>query len=293
MFSVPPPDKYGTKPFLKWAWTQGCSPRTSSKIQKYLRPRWHFPNRGTSDPRKQNSKQLVKQLTIVQLFNYSWCEGKRKLHAFSQGRSAKGNTHSFNQNLNSICRVCFSWDDNSCCIAMINYTSTYACRTQWHNKDERLSSLEKYTSHFIWKGSKGLLKVLLWEGVGDRTEQQHIDPYSYGHNSVSFPFSWAVQPGAWGPSLYWNMFLIPGSSLQLIFSSTDWTSCASSYIIVRCPPSSCGRHKLHSFNPSTVKVISWPDAPVIYTGAFPILTAWPGSICYTVVPLHSNQSYNL
>ena len=23
-----------------------------------------------------------------------------------------------------------------------------------------------------------------------------------------------------------------------------------------------------------------PDAPVIYTGAFPILTAWPESICY-------------
>ena len=24
---------------------------------------------------------------------------------------------------------------------------------------------------------------------------------SIGHNSVSFPFSWAAQPGAWGPSL--------------------------------------------------------------------------------------------
>ena len=63
------------------------------------------------------------------------------------------------------------------------------------------SSLEKYTSHFIWKGSKGLLKVLLWEGVGDQTELQHIDPHSYGHNSVSFLLSWAAQPGAWGPSL--------------------------------------------------------------------------------------------
>ena len=26
-----------------------------------------------------------------------------------------------------------------------------------------------------------------------------------------------------------------------------------------------------------------PDAPVIYTGAFPILTAWPGSICYKII----------
>ena len=63
-------------------------------------------------------------------------------------------------------------------------------------------SLEKYTSHFIWKGSKGLLKVLLCERwVGGWTELQHIDPHSYGHNSVSFPFSWAAQSGTWGPSL--------------------------------------------------------------------------------------------
>ena len=26
----------------------------------------------------------------------------------------------------------------------------------------------------------------MWEGVGDRTELQHIDPHSSGHNSVSF-----------------------------------------------------------------------------------------------------------
>ena len=78
-----------------------------------------------------------------------------------------------------------------------HYTYTYACRTQQHNKDERHSSLEKYTSHFIWKGSKGLLKVLLWEGLGNRTELKHIDPHSYGHNSVSFPISWAHSAGCW------------------------------------------------------------------------------------------------
>ena len=33
------------------------------------------------------------------------------------------------------------------------------------------------------------------------TEQrlQHIDPHSIGHNRISFPFSWAAQPGTWGP----------------------------------------------------------------------------------------------
>ena len=49
--------------------------------------------------------------------------------------------------------------------------------------------LEKYTSPFIWKGC-------MWEGVGDRTELLYIDPHSTGHNRVSFPFSWAAQPGA-------------------------------------------------------------------------------------------------
>ena len=78
---------------------------------------------------------------------------------------------------------------------MDNYTYTYAC---WiittHNKDERHSSLEKYTSHFFWKGC-------VWEGVGDWTELQHIDPHSIGHNRVSFPFSLVAQSGAWRPSL--------------------------------------------------------------------------------------------
>ena len=30
------------------------------------------------------------------------------------------------------------------------------------------------TSHFIVRVRKGLLKVLLWEGVGDQTEMQYI-----------------------------------------------------------------------------------------------------------------------
>ena len=45
--------------------------------------------------------------------------------------------------------------------------------------------------------------------------------------------------------------------LYRILSPTDWTSCAPSYIIVRRLPFSCGRHKSHSFNPSTVKVVFW------------------------------------
>ena len=91
-----------------------------------------------------------------------------------------------------------------------HYTYTYTCRNIFNTiRTSEDSSLEKYTSHFIWKGPKGLLKILLCERwVGDWTELQHIDPQSYGHNSVSFPFSWATQPGAWGSSLsaIWSSF---------------------------------------------------------------------------------------
>ena len=159
-------------------------------------------------------------------------------------------------------------------------------------------SLEKYTSHFIWKGSKGLLKVLLCERwVGDWTELQHIDPHSYGHNSVSFPFSWVAQPGAWEPSLSgtWSSFqhLLSNSNSSirgpddslcwvLVLSTASYlqltlTSCASSYIIVLRPLSStCQQSRLSCW-------YLRPDAPVIYIGAFPILIARPGSICNKII----------
>ena len=138
-------------------------------------------------------------------------------------------------------------------------------------------------------------KCCVWEGVGDRTELQHIDPHSIGHNCLSFPFSWAAQPGSWGPSLSGTcsfiQHLLPNcnwsigglgahsagcwlslphlvsnwSDLQHVWSPTDWISCAPRYIIVQLPPSSCGRHKSHSFNPSAIhgSDIPRPDAPVI------------------------------
>ena len=176
------------------------------------------------------------------------------------------------------------------CIVMNNYTYTYACRIITTTQLRRATQFfRKIYVSFYWKGC-------VWEGVGDRKELQHIDPHSYGHNSVSFPFSWAAQTGAWRPSLSgtWSSFqhlLSNWSELQLhnrgswgppqlgagflyrILTPTDlisnWlTSCLHpGYIIIRHPPSSCGRHKSHSLNPSTVKClypyIPRPDAPLI------------------------------
>ena len=69
-----------------------------------------------------------------------------------------------------------------------------------------------------------------------------------GPRSSIFSPTAAAQSGTWGPTLLGSGFLYRN------LSSTGWTSCAPSYIIVRRTPSSCGRHKSHSFNPSTVNI---------------------------------------
>ena len=166
-------------------------------------------------------------------------------------------------------------------------------KSKQHNKDERHSCLEKiYLSLY--------LKGLCVRGSWRPNKLQHIDPQFIGHNHVSFPSSWAAQPGTWGPSLsgtsshssifsptglisklinrgpegslcwvlaFFTAFVSNWSGLQ-----TDWISCALSYIIVQCPP-------------------------VIYTGAYSILTARPGrrSIYNTVydIKIVRLQSWSL
>ena len=92
--------------------------------------------------------------------------------------------------------------------------------TYWRNEDERHSPLEKYTSHFIRKGSKGLFKVLLWEWVGNRTELEYIDPHS-AISVVSFSFTRAAQPEARGPTLCWILTSSTASCLQLLDHQTQ------------------------------------------------------------------------
>ena len=146
----------------------------------------------------------------------------------------------------------------NCCIAMTNYTYTYACKNIFNTiKTSGHSSLGKYTSHFIRNGWKGLQKVMCERWVGDWTKTAtYWPPSSSGHSSVSFSFSWAAQPGAWGShSSIWN------TDFKL------WTPAAWLTVSPRL---------YHCFtpiqyNPSTVKVTPWslwPDAPFIYTGAF-------------------------
>ena len=147
---------------------------------------------------------------------------------------------------------------------------------QNHNDAIRTSedtSFRKIYLSLYWKGC-------VWEGIGDRTELQHIDLHSSGYDSVSFPFSWAAQSGSRRPSLsgtcsHSSIFspthllsncsigvlrapLLAAGFLYRIRSPTDWTSCPPSYIIIWHPLFFLRASQFCTqFNPSTVKVISW------------------------------------
>ena len=148
---------------------------------------------------------------------------------------------------------------NLFCIATNTYA--YACRNIFKTiRTNGHSSLEKYTSHFI---RKGCVWVVSWRLNRTAT---YWPPNCSGYNSISFPFFWTAQPGVWGPSLSWDMVLIPASSPQLI-----WPPVTPGYIIIWHPPTSCEHHIC------IVPHYLRPDAPVIYTGAFLILTARLGA----------------
>ena len=129
----------------------------------------------------------------------------------------------------------------------------------------------------------------MWRGVGDRTELQHIDSHSSSPGLLNRGTGGAASLGH---------VLLPASSLQLQLlnwepegalccvlafstasSPTHWTSCAPSYTIVHVHLLLVGvTNRTHSTCPQSrlYSDIPRPDAPVIYTGAYPILTTRPG-----------------
>ena len=76
-----------------------------------------------------------------------------------------------------------------------------------------------YTSHFIVSVRKGLFKVCVWEGAGDRTELQYFDPHSYGRQRCVFLVSTCStgRPGAhsaeWWLSLLHLISIFSGPQL--------------------------------------------------------------------------------
>ena len=86
-------------------------------------------------------------------------------------------------------------------------------------------------------------------------------------------------PGLLNRGPLWVLVFSTASYLQLVWSPTDWISFALSYIIVHAHLLLVGvTNRTHSTRPRSklYSDIPRPDKPVIYTGAFPILTAWAG-----------------
>ena len=121
----------------------------------------------------------------------------------------------------------------------------YICmQNQRHNnKDEWHSLLEKYTSHFIWK-------VCVWEGVGERTELQHIDPPLYWPWPRFFLILLCCSTGSIGTHSAGCWLSLPhlitkGSGLQ-----TNWHPIFTELYNSSTSPFSCGRHNCtHSTHP--------------------------------------------
>ena len=130
----------------------------------------------------------------------------------------------------------------------VTYSYADACRNILNTiKTSRHSSLEKYTSHFIWKGSKGLQKVLSVRG--ELESEQNCNTLTPPPTLLATAAFLSRSPGLLnrgpgGGSLCWDIVLLPASSLQLI-----WTSCRRGYIIIWHPPTSCERHNSHSIQP--------------------------------------------
>ena len=79
-----------------------------------------------------------------------------------------------------------------CCIVicwfMQKYTYIYI---YWIHTDAMINTQEDffrkiYTSHFICKGTEGLLKGCVWEGAGDRTETVIFWPHCYDRQRCVF-----------------------------------------------------------------------------------------------------------
>ena len=98
------------------------------------------------------------------------------------------------------------------------------CHLQHHN-DTIIKTQEDFfnkifTSHFIVRVRKGLLKVCVWEGAGDRTETSIFWLLSYGRQRYVFLVLLMLNRRPWGP-LCWVMAFFTASYQQLLWTPTQ------------------------------------------------------------------------
>ena len=95
---------------------------------------------------------------------------------------------------------------------------------QYHN-DTIIKTQEDFlintcTYHFIVRVRKGLFRVCVWEGAGDRTERQYFDPHSYGRQRCVFLVLQMLKRRPRG-SLCWVMAFFTASYQQLLWIPTQ------------------------------------------------------------------------
>ena len=74
-----------------------------------------------------------------------------------------------------------------------------------------------FTSHFIARVRKGLLKVCVWEGAWDRTKLKYFDPHSYGRQRCVFLVLLMLNQRPWD-LLCWVLAFFTASYQQLLWS---------------------------------------------------------------------------
>ena len=114
------------------------------------------------------------------------------------------------------------------------------------------TSLKKYISHFI-------CNVCVWEGVGDRTELQYIDPHSYGHQRCVFLVLLMLNQRPGGP-LCW---------LSLLHLITNWSGPQTPSGVPRAPSVGWWLSLPHLVsNSSDLQLTGGPEGPFCWVVAF-------------------------
>ena len=119
-----------------------------------------------------------------------------------------------------------------------------------HNKDDWRHFFRKIYLSLYWKGC-------VWEGVGDRTELQHIDPQLFWLSQPFFSVLLGCSTGGLGPS----------SLLRAGSHSSNWNTDFKLWTPTDLNFLSSGLYHCFTptqFNPTTVKTI--PDLLISSTG---------------------------
>ena len=174
-----------------------------------------------------------------------------------------------------ICQFLYAWEKNSERGLILQGIKCQPAPSS----HKRHSSLEKYTSYIIER-------VVYERELETEQNCNILNPHSYGHNSVSFPFSWAAQPAAWGPSLSgtWSPF-------QHLLSN-----CNCLIVVLRGPSAGCWFSLSHLIS-NWLELSVHRVIPLIPSTGFTCylhrcisyFAARPGSICNKIWSLRQNK----